>query len=56
MCAFFIYAIMAYKADERQREWAYKDKRKAIRKRFEHDMQDLRDKYGDDFATIKEDK
>ena len=56
MCAFFTDAIMAYKADEREREWAYKDKRKAIRKRFEHDMECLRDKYGDDFATIKEDK
>ena len=54
MCAFFIYAIMAYKADEREREWAYKDRRKAIRKQFERRMAYLREHYGEDFATVKE--
>ena len=56
LCGFIIYCIFQYKDDERQREWAYKDKRKAIRLRFEREMEHLRDIYGDDFARVKEDK
>ncbi len=54
VCGFMIYCIFEYKDYERQREWAYKDKRKAIRRRFEREMEQLRDLYGEDFATVKE--
>jgi hypothetical protein len=54
VCGFMIYCAFAYKDDERQREWAYKDKRRAIRKQFERRMEQLRERYGEDFATVKE--
>lgn len=50
---FLMYLLAQLYDDVRKRRWEEEDRRKRIRRQFEQEMWDLRDRYGDDFGEVR---
>ena len=50
---FLMYLLAQLYDDVRKRRWAQEDRRKRIRRQFERDMSQLRDRCGEDFGEVR---